>query len=332
VDALTREAQLVAPAWAGVPFVSMFLGGGTPTTLAPAQLVKLLDHLRTIFPVAAGAEITVESNPDTVDAAYLSALRPAGVTRVSFGVQSFDPAVLAALERVHSAASARSAYGAARWAGFDDINLDLIYGAHGETLASWERTICEAASLEPEHLSAYALTVEPATPLGRRVALGVVPPPDPDLQADMYDMACRVLGAAGYEHYEVSNWAKPGRRCVHNLGYWEGRPYLGLGAGAHSYRDSRRWWNVRPPSQYIAAVGAGRLPVGGQERLDGDARRIERLLLGLRLAEGVPAGWVHRVEADRAVEDGLACRVGDRLALTERGMFLANDLVLTLAG
>jgi oxygen-independent coproporphyrinogen-3 oxidase len=332
VAAVRTEANLASSPWRDVPFVSLFFGGGTPTTLPPRDFVTLLDHLRAAFHVDERAEVSVESNPDTVDAAYLRALRRAGVTRLSFGVQSFDPEVLAALERIHAPASARAAFRAGRRAGFDDVNLDLIYGANGETLRTWERTLRETIALRPEHVSAYALTIEPATALGRKVAAGLVPPPDPDLQADMYDLACDLLGGAGYEHYEVSNWATPGHRCVHNLGYWEGRPYLGLGAGAHSYRDDRRWWNVRPPTTYIEGVAAGRLPVGGQERLDDDEGRIERLLLGLRLAEGVPHDWVVAGEAALAVERGLAVRRGGRLALTERGMFVANDLVLRLAG
>ncbi len=332
VDALRREASMLAGEWAGVPFTSVFFGGGTPTTLTPAQLVNLLDHLRCAYRIDDEAEVTVESNPDTVDGPYLWALRRAGVTRVSFGVQSFDPEVLVALERVHAPASARAAFEAARDAGFRDVNVDLIYGANGETLPSWERTLDEALALQPEHVSAYALTVEPATALGRKVGAGLVPAPDPDLQADMYELACRTLGAAGYEHYEVSNWARPGRRCVHNLGYWEGRPYLGLGAGAHSYRDGRRWWNARPPSQYIGLVAAGRSPIGGEERLSAEERRIERLLLGLRVATGVPMAWVADAEAGRFVDAGLARRDGDRLALTEAGMFVANDLVLELSG
>ncbi len=187
VDALVREAELAAPDWAGVEFASVFFGGGTPTSLPVADLVKLLDHFRTVFDVAADAEITSEANPDTVDREYLGAIRGAGVKRLSLGVQSFDPDVLEALERIHSPASARGAYSSTRAAGFGDINLDLIYGAHGETLRSWESTLTEAVAMAPEHLSCYALTIEPATSLGRKVAAGLVPEPDPDLQADMYD-------------------------------------------------------------------------------------------------------------------------------------------------
>jgi oxygen-independent coproporphyrinogen-3 oxidase len=294
-------------------------------------LRRLLAALRSEFDVGADAEVTSEANPDTVDRAYLASLRRAGVSRLSLGVQSFDPAVLQALERIHSAESARRAFAEARTAGFDDVNLDLIYGANGETLASWERTLREAVALEPEHLSCYALTVEPATALGRAVAAGLTPAPDPDLQADMYDLTCELLREADYRHYEVSNWSRPGFECAHNLGYWEGRPYLGLGAGAHSYRSGRRWWNVRPPQQYLAEVEEGRLPIGGEEYLTDEERRIERLLLGLRKADGIPSGWVDVARVEEFVDQGLAERRDGRVTLTDRGMLLANDVVLALS-
>jgi oxygen-independent coproporphyrinogen-3 oxidase len=333
VEAVRAEADLAAPAWRGSPIVSVFLGGGTPTTLPIPEMVRLLDHLRGAFSVHAGAQVTSEANPDTVDQTYLRGLRRAGVTRLSMGLQSFDPAVLRSLERIHSAESAVTAFRAARAAGFDVVYLDLIYGAEGETIASWRETLERTIALEPDHVSAYALTIEPATALGRKVAAGLSPAPDGDVQADMYAAACDALGAAGYEHYEVSNWARPGRRCVHNVGYWEGRPYLGLGAGAHSYRDGRRWWNVRPPQQYLDEVAAGRLPVGGEETLTGDERQLERLLLGLRMAEGVPQEWIgDAASADDFVAQGLAARRAGRLALTDRGMLLANELVLQLSG
>jgi len=333
VGALMREAELAAPGWPGERFASVFLGGGTPTTLPLEEMVRLVDHLRMTFDVTGEAEITSEANPDTVDVGYLAGLRDAGITRLSLGLQSFDPGVLRALERLHSAEAAVDAFGAARTAGFENVNLDLIYGAAGETPASWRRTLERTVALRPDHVSAYALTIEPATPLGRKVAAGIVPAPDGDVQADMYAAACETLAEAGYEHYEVSNWALPGRRCLHNLGYWEGRPYLGLGAGAHSFAADRRWWNVRPPQQYIETVAAGRLPVGDEEHLDDDQRRLERLLLGLRLVDGIPESWLDAPErADAYVEEGLAERRGGRLVLTDRGMFLANDLVTDLAG
>jgi putative oxygen-independent coproporphyrinogen III oxidase len=331
VDALRLEATLAAPMWEGVDFASVFLGGGTPTTLPAPTVVTLLDDLRSLLRVIPGAEITSEANPDTVDEPYLDALRGGGVTRLSMGVQSFDPFVLRSLERVHSPDSARRAFAAARRAGHDNVNLDLIYGADGETLDSWRATLQEAAALRPEHLSCYALTIEPATPLGRKVAAGLIPPPDPDVQADMYDVACDELRMAGYVHYEVSNWAMPGSECLHNRGYWEGRPYLGLGAGAHSYRDGRRWWNVRPPQQYLSEVGAGRLPMGGEEVLTEQDRRLERLLLGLRTVNGVPAEWVEEAHAEDLSLEGLLTRWSDRVSLTEPGMLLANEILLMLA-
>lgn len=332
VDALAGEADLWAREWQGIEFVSLFLGGGTPTTLPVPLFVQLLDHLRTRFAFSPGSEVTSEANPDTIDEPYLRALLEAGVTRLSMGAQSFDPGVLAALERVHSPGAALGAYAAARQAGFGNVNLDLIYGAHTETLDSWRQTLGQAIDLGPEHLSCYALTIEPATPLGRKVAAGLVPPLDPDLQADMYELACQLLAEAGYEHYEVSNWARPGYRCLHNMGYWEGRPYLGLGAGAHSYRNGVRWWNVRPPQQYMASIVAGSRPLGGEETLTQEEQRLERMLLGLRVAEGVPARWVDPSRADPFLEEGLAQRRDGRLALTDRGLFLANDVVLGLIG
>ncbi|HEY3210675.1 MAG TPA: radical SAM family heme chaperone HemW [Actinomycetota bacterium] len=332
VDTLVREAELWAPDWRSVEFVSLFFGGGTPTTLPSPRLVKLLDQVRAGFSFTPGAEITSEANPDTIDEPYLRALLDAGVSRLSMGVQSFDPAVLGALERIHSPEAALRAFAAARRAGFTNVNLDLIYGAHGETLDAWHSTVRRAIELGPEHLSCYALTIEPATPLGRKVAAGLVPPPDPELQADMYELACQVLAEAGYEHYEVSNWSRPGYRCFHNMGYWEGRPYLGLGAGAHSYRDGIRRWNVRPPQQYMASVAAGRKPVGGEEKLTEEDQKLERLLLGLRVADGVPAKWVDPVRAEPFLAKGLAERRDGRLALTDRGLFVANALVLEFFG
>lgn len=327
VEALLAEADLAAPSWAGIRFVSVFLGGGTPTTLPPPAIAGILDRLRTRFDLAPDAEVTSEANPDTVDEASLTALRGAGVTRLSMGAQSFDPSVLRALERIHSPDSVRRAVGAARAAGFDDVNLDLIYGTRGESEASWARTLDEALALGPEHLSCYALTIEGSTPLGRQVSLGLQAPPDPDEQADRYEVACGRLARAGYRHYEVSNWARPGRECLHNLGYWRGRPYLGLGPGAHSHRAGRRWWNVRSPERYVAEVAAGRQPVGGEEALDPQTARLERLLLGLRVADGVPASWVPPQVAGRFVDRGLAHRRDGRFALTDRGMLLANEVV-----
>ena len=246
------------------------------------------------------------------------------------GAQSFDPAVLRSLERLHAPDSVRRAMAAARAAGYVNVNLDLIYGAHGETLESWERTLAETIALAPEHVSAYALTIEPATPLGRAVARGDVPEPDPDTQADMFQLACSMLRDAGYGHYEVSNWARPGYECRHNLGYWRRQPYVGLGAGAHSYRDDRRWWNVRPPEEYLATVERGELPVGGEETLEASDAYLEEVFLRLRILEGVPASWIDDDRADPYLEGGLLTDDDGSLVPTERGMLLLNELVLGL--
>jgi oxygen-independent coproporphyrinogen-3 oxidase len=331
VRALMAEVELAAPSWAAVEVASVFLGGGTPTTLAPADLKAVLTRVRESFAVGEDAETTIEANPDTVALAQLEAVHAAGFDRLSMGAQSFDPAVLAALERIHRPEGVRRAFAAARDAGFENVNLDLIYGADGEGLDSWERTLHEAVTLAPEHVSAYALTIEPATVLGRKVASGEVRAPDPDLQADMFAAACDVLGSAGYRHYEVSNWARPGYECRHNLGYWERRPYLGLGAGAHSYRDERRWWNVRPPEEYMGRVEAGVLPTGGDERLEPSDAYLEEVFLRLRILEGIPANWVEPDRAEPFLETGLLELDGDALVPTERGMLLLNELVLALA-
>ena len=331
LQALLAEVSLAGPGWREEHVVSVFLGGGTPTTMAPGDLRLLLVHIQEHFTVDPTAEITTEANPDTVDRASLEALLAAGFDRLSMGAQSFDRSVLRELERVHSPDSVRRAFGAAREAGYLNVNLDLIYGAHGESVESWERTLWEAITLAPEHVSAYALTVEPATPLGRRIAAGQVPEPDPDLQADMFGVACDLLRDAGYRHYEISNWAKPGYECRHNLGYWERRPYLGLGAGAHSYRDNARWWNVRPPEEYMATVERGRLPLGGSESLQPQDAYLEEVFLRLRTLEGIPASWIDDDRAMPFLANGLLSEDFGNLVPTERGMLLLNELVLALA-
>jgi putative oxygen-independent coproporphyrinogen III oxidase len=331
VRALLAEIDLVAPVWADEEIASVFLGGGTPTTLDAADLKGLLANLRDAFRVADDAEVTIEANPDTVDRPKLSALLEAGYGRLSMGAQSFDRVVLASLERIHDPASVRRAFADARMAGYRNVNLDLIYGAEGETLASWERTLRETIDLSPEHVSAYALTVEPSTPLGRKVAAGATPAPDADMQADMFGLACELLADAGYVHYEVSNWARPGFECRHNLGYWERRPYVGLGAGAHAYREDRRWWNVRPPEEYMTMVEAGELPVGGGEELAPSDAYLEEVFLRLRILEGVPASWVDGDRAAPFLESGLLREEHGALVPTERGMLLLNELVLALA-
>ncbi len=264
---------------------TVFFGGGTPSLLRGEQLMRILDAIDR----ADGAEVTVECNPDSVDAAKFAAFRAGGVNRLSFGVQSMVPHVLAALGRTHDPANVRRAVMLARDAGFERVNLDLIYGTPGESPADWQRSLDGALELGVDHVSVYALTVEPATALGRQVAAGA-PAPDDDLQADAYLRADDVLSAAGLEWYEVSNWARPGQECRHNELYWTGGEYAGIGCAAHGHTGGRRWWTFRTPERYIAAVNGNVTTVAGFEDLDAaDPRR-----------GGVLARAAHPGRCDRA--------------------------------
>jgi len=296
---------------------SVFFGGGTPSLVPADALMRVLEHI----PLARGAEVTVECNPDTVDLALLRAYRGGGVNRLSFGVQSMVPHVLASLGRTHDPANVTSSVEAARDAGFESFNLDLIYGAAGEALSDWTMTLALALALDPPHVSAYGLTVEPGTPLADEPERH----PDDDDQADKYLVADRLLADAGLASYEISNWAKPGFECRHNLLYWSQGEYLGIGCAAHSHRDGVRWWNVRTPERYVDAITANRSPIAASERLDEAERRIEALQLALRTRDGVPTGALPE-ELEDLVE-----RKGDRVVLTVRGRLLANEVALRLS-
>ena len=301
------------------PLTSVFVGGGTPTLVPPEGLVGVLSRL----PLAPGAEVTVEANPDTVSAASLRTYRRGGVTRMSFGVQSMQPHVLAALGRTHDPDNVRRAVAWTRDAGFETFNLDLIMGAAGESVDDWTATLEATLALEPPHVSAYGLTVEPGTPL----AADPDRHPDDDDQADKYLLADRLLAGAGLRWYEVSNWARPGHECRHNRLYWDAGDYLGFGCAAHSHRQGRRWWNLRTPERYLDAVEAGTSTEAAGEALDPHERALEALQLALRTREGVPA--VALDTADPAL-DGLVARVGDRLVLTPTGRLLANEVAVRL--
>ena len=307
------------------PATSVFFGGGTPSLLEADRLVRILDAVDR----APGAEVTVECNPDSVDASKLETYRAGGVNRLSFGVQSMVPDVLAALGRTHDPANVERAVQLARAAGFERINLDLIYGTPGEDASDWRRSLDGVVALGVTHVSAYALTVEPGTPLGRRVAAGASAPDD-DVQADDYLRADAVLGAAGLEWYEVSNWAAPGEECRHNELYWSGGEYAGIGCAAHGHTDGRRWWNVRTPERYIAAVESGTTARAGEEELDDATRAEEAFALALRTRRGAVAqpdagSMVAELQAQDLLE-----RRGDRVVLTIRGRLLASDVTVRL--
>lgn len=313
---------------------TVFVGGGTPTLLAPGELAAILSAIDETFGLAPGAEVTTEANPESVDAGSLAALRAAGFTRVSLGMQSAAPHVLATLDRVHTPGRAVAAAREARAAGFDHVSLDLIYGTPGETDADWRASLEAALAAEPDHVSAYALIVEPGTRLAAQVRRGDLPAPDDDALADRYELADAVLGGAGLTWYEISNWAAgDDARCRHNLGYWRGGDWWGLGPGAHSHVGGVRWWNVRHPATYAARLAAGASPAAGRELLDAATRRLERVMLELRLADGLPLDVLDAAgcaAAARVLADGLATRAGDRLVLTLRGRLLADAVVRTL--
>ena len=341
--ALGEEAAMAAAALGPEPPVatSVFVGGGTPTLLPAEDLGRLLARLRELLPFADGAEVTVEANPETVDAAMAEGLAGAGVTRVSMGAQSFDDRVLAGLGRVHDAARVAAAVTTLRAAGLAALNLDLIYGGPGEDAGSWSATLEAAIALEPEHLSAYALTIEPATKFGRLVASGRMAEPGEDDLADRYELACAALAAASYHHYEVSNWARGSidhlQASRHNLTYWRRGRYLGLGAGAHEFDGTTRRWNVNGVPDYLRQVREGRRPTSGEERLDPGQARFEALALRLRTADGLTPDEARRlgtdpggVEADHLRTAGLLAP-GPGLRLTEKGMFLHGEVVARLA-
>jgi putative oxygen-independent coproporphyrinogen III oxidase len=305
------------------PATSVFFGGGTPSLLPAELLAGILEAVAR----APGAEVTVECNPDTVTAELMRAYRAAGVNRLSFGVQSMDDAVLAALGRTHDRANVARSVELARAAGFDDLNLDLIYGGVGETVESWRATLAAAIALEPTHVSAYALTVEAGTPLAADPARH----PDDDDQAVKYLVADELLADAGFASYEISNWARPGRECRHNLLYWSQGVYRGLGCAAHSHQGGRRFWNVRTPDRYIDLVESGRSAEGGEEVLDDAGRRAERLQLSLRTRAGVPEAAL-AAHLDLLTDaDLVAPAEAGRVALTTRGRLMANEVAARLS-
>lgn len=298
---------------------SVFVGGGTPSLVPPEQLVAALAEI----PLAHGAEVTVECNPDDVDEALLGVYAAGGVNRISLGVQSMVPRILDLLGRHHDPANVVSAVAAIRAVGFESFNLDLIYGSASETVDEWRTTLEAALALDPPHVSAYGLTVEAGTPLAADPARY----PDDDVQADEYELADDLLGGAGLVNYEVSNWSRPGHECRHNQLYWSQHDYLGFGCAAHSHVAGRRWWNLRTPERYLAAVTAGEPTEASGETLDATTRRVEGLQLALRTAGGVPAdAFADDDLAELAGDDGLLEIHGERVVLTRRGRLLANEV------
>ncbi|WP_297081354.1 radical SAM family heme chaperone HemW [uncultured Demequina sp.] len=329
------------------PARTVFIGGGTPTMLDARALSALLDGVRETWGLAPDAEVTTEANPDSVTPESLAALASAGFTRVSLGMQSALPHVLATLERTHRPENMGRAVAAARAAGLS-VSLDLIYGTPGESLADWEASLDAAIALEPDHISAYALVIEPGTRMGAQLRRGEIEAVDLDTQADMYERADARLAEAGYAWYEVSNWARePGQECRHNIAYWTSQDWWGVGPGAHSYLGPRigpdgseaaaeRWWNVKLPRAYAQRVAAGESPAAEREPLSEADLALEAVMLRLRLAEGMPVAALPEPrprEAAALVADGILDGrelIGGRLRLTLRGRLMADAAVRAL--
>lgn len=337
-DRVVAEIQFAADrlSEAGVPtreLVTVFFGGGTPTLLPSAELGRIIDALRDRWPLATDAELTVEANPDTVTAQSIAELAARGVTRLSIGMQSAVPKVLATLDRTHTPERVADAVAGARAAGLQ-VSVDVIYGTPGESLDDWRETVDTVLALEPDHISAYALIVEPGTKIARDIARGVIAEPDDDLAADMYEVADSAFAAAGYDWYELSNWSRTTEtRSRHNLAYWESQDWWGFGPGAHSHVGGVRWWNVKHPAAYAQRLAAGESPAAGRETITAETARIERILLETRLATGtatadLPAGAVAELIADGLIDGRAALR--GRAVLTRAGRLLADRVARRL--
>lgn len=332
---LAAELELLRAALPTLPgpVQTVFFGGGTPTLLPPNDLGRVLAAIRDLFGIGPDAEVTTEANPESVDPGTLHELRGVGFNRLSLGMQSAVPAVLETLGRAHPAGAAERAVGWAAEAGFAQVSLDLIYGTPGESGDDWRRTLSAAVDTGVDHVSAYSLKIEPGTALGAALRRRDVAETDPDVLADRYEIADSALEAAGLRWYEISNWARPGAECRHNLGYWRGHDWIGIGPGAHSHVAGSRWWNERNPGRAAGMVAGGRLPIETGESLSAEERELERLMLGIRLREGVAIGGRQAYDAATAVADGLLdegmANCG-RARLTRRGRLLADAVTRTL--
>jgi oxygen-independent coproporphyrinogen-3 oxidase len=350
VDALEQEVRTsrgtgergistFAPPRLRSPAHTIFFGGGTPSLLKPVWIGDLVRACRETFDMPERVEITVECNPGTVYVDYLCELHAQGVNRLSFGAQSANPDELQLLGREHGWGDVAAAIAAARAAGFDNVNLDLIFGLPHQSLESWRRTMNEALALDADHISLYALTIEVGTPMYDWTRRGETPFPDPDLAADMYDYAEGAMREAEFTHYEISNWCKPGRECRHNLIYWRNEPYYGLGAGAHGSTITQRRWNVKRPADYIARIERGESVEMNHEDIDERTSRGETMMLGLRLLNegvqqarfaqryGAPAAHFYERELDESAKKGLIEVTDERVRLTERGRFVSNQVM-----
>jgi oxygen-independent coproporphyrinogen-3 oxidase len=340
-ECLAREIS--AAAERGQAAGTVFFGGGTPTYLSGGQLANLLNAVRSAFRLTEECEITAEANPTTADVERFEQMRAAGFNRLSIGVQSFDPGLLRTLDRTHDPNQAREAVRSARRAGFHNVSIDLMFGLPGQTMDQWRQTLTEALALRTEHISLYGLTLEPGTRFERLHAAGRLSKADEELEARMYELAIEELTGAGFEHYEISNFARPGFRARHNMVYWRNDPYRGFGAGAVSYMDGTRWMNVRHPREYVRRVRTGEPLAVEQERLDARAALGETLMVGLRLLEGVAFERLERrfgpalvapvrEELGKLGARGLVELDDTGFRLTKQGLMVADSVALALLG
>ena len=316
---------------------TVFVGGGTPSMLGASGLRRLLDGVRNSFGLADDAEVTTESNPESTSPEFFEGLAEAGFTRVSLGMQSAVPHVLATLDRTHTPGRPAAAVAEARAAGFEHINLDVIYGTPGESMADLDTTLEAVLATEVDHVSAYSLIVEPGTAMARKVRRGELPMPDDDDLADRYERIDAALSQVGFSWYEVSNWAKPGGQCRHNMLYWRDGNWWGAGPGAHSHLDGTRFYNVKHPARYAVTISGGELPVKDSEGLTAEDRHTEKIMLGLCLAEGIDASLLGEDELDKARRQAEAGMVefvsvdgGQRIQLTNRGRLLADAIIVDI--
>jgi len=333
IDLLLREIEYAREISSATVVPTIFFGGGTPTLMESKDLGRVIASIGSHFELAKDTEVTTEANPDTVTKEKLSELRAAGFNRISFGMQSAVPHVLAALDRTHNPENVVKATTWAREVGFDEVSVDLIYGTAGESISDWELTLDTALSLPITHISAYALIVESGTKLGAQVKRGEVVMPDDDQTADKYLLADEKFAAAGFDWYELSNWSKPGSECRHNIAYWNGDNWWGAGAGAHSHIDGRRFWNVKHPAAYTQKVLESGNPMHDQEILTADESRSEEIMLQIRLASGIPLASLSQGEQSSLpglLADGYLLAPaweGGSVVLSQTGRLIADRIV-----
>ena len=328
VEAICTEIK--RSPWRGIPAKTIFFGGGTPTFLGEEQLLRIFSSVVEAHPPADGAEITSEANPGTVDAAKFRAMQAAGFNRISLGAQSFLDSDLIRLDRIHQAGDIERAVMAARQAGFENVNIDLIFALPGQTMAAWRRNLARAFSLETNHLSLYCLTIEPNTAFYKRQLKGELDLPDDEAQVAMYDLCCERAQQNGFEQYEISNFAKPGHECRHNLCYWYGEPYAAYGPGAVGFMDGSRFTNLKHPERYCDAVEKRQTIAFESERIDEATHQTEKIMLGLRLNKGIDLDGVSANGVGRLLERGWIEVIDETVRLTKEGRHFCSEVALEL--